>query len=62
MKAIKESVLDISGFKMRCYVCDDCNRYFNADDVENFFHQLENGLEFTEEDAIHVAKFLHGKD
>ncbi len=62
LKVIKEGVMDIGGFKMRCYVCNDGKRYFNADDIAAFFDELGNGLELSEENAMDVARFIHGVD
>lgn len=60
LAVIKEGILDVGGFKIRCYVCNDGNRYFNADDISGFFEALGDGLNFTDDDAMDIAKFIHG--
>jgi hypothetical protein len=58
-KAISEATLNIMGTEVRCYVLDNGERIFNADDVEKLFNEAAGDM--TIDEAMKLSLFINGK-
>ncbi len=57
-QATHEGKLTIGGLTMRVYRLDDGRAIINADDMAAFFDAMENGIQFTHEECVELAKQL----
>lgn len=61
-KAIWEGTVTIAGVTLRCYMLDNHQRIFNADDVQEFYEKMlsDDGPDLTDEELVPLAEFVNG--
>lgn len=59
-KSVAEGVCQIGPLKLKFHVLDDGQRVIETESAEAFFAYLASGADWTEKDAIRLARMLAG--